>query len=360
MRNTLAPERERRGWTQGRLAEAVGISRQSYSSIEAGRTTPSTEIALRLARVLGVPVETLFRLPDPPAEQLRARGAIGVLAVGARVRLSRVAGEWVAYEAGDGERSVGAADGVVRRVEGDELWVSLVRDRPLEADLTVVGCDPAFAIVAEWLRRERGIEVVWRPLASVAALEALARGEAHVAGAHLRDPESGESNGRWVRASLTFPCTRVVFAEWEQGILVPTGNPAGIRGVADLSRPDLRIVNRELGSGSRILLDEELAAAGVPTEAVRGYGSAARGHLAVGEAIATGLADAGIAIRAAGVAYGLEVQPIRWEPYELIVPDHFLDLPAVGALLEALRRPEIRSQVELLEGYDVGRMGSPA
>ncbi len=360
LENRLAGERARRGWTQARAAEAAGISRQSYAAVESGAAVPSTEVALRLALALGMSVEELFRLPGAPAETVRASWAGDRPAPGRRVRLSRVAGRWIAFPAGEGERPVRPADGVVAAVEDGRVRVSLLPDRPPPAELTVVGCDPAFGIVAEALRRERGSEVAWSARGSRAAIEGLARGEAHVAGAHLQDPATGEGNARWIRELVPFPCTRVSFAVWEQGLLLPPGNPAGISGVADLRRPGIRFLNRESGSGSRMLLDAELKAAGVPPSSVAGYATAARGHLALGEAIAAGLADAGVGIRAAGAAFGLEVLPLRSEAYELIVPDHFLDLPAVGALLDVLRRPGVRAQVEALQGYDAAHMGAPA
>ena len=356
----LAGARATRGWSQARLAAAAGISRQSYAAIETGNAVPSTEVALRLARVLGTTVEGLFRLPNLPAERIEAILAGEGEPLGRRVRLARVAGRIVAWPTGQAERPNAAAAGVVCGGAGVEVSVSLLADRPPVADLAVVGCDPAFGIVAEALRGEAGVEVVWSQRGSRAAIGALARGEAHVAGAHLRDPETGEMNGPWLREAVPFPCTRVHFAIWEQGLLVTAGNPAGITAISDLARPDLRFLNREPGSGSRMLLDESLVTAGLAGDAIVGYETAARGHLAVGEAIASGLADAGVGIRAAGAAFGLDVVPLRAEAYELIIPDHFLDLPAVGALLDLLRRPGIRAQVDALQGYDTVGMGRNA
>jgi putative molybdopterin biosynthesis protein len=217
-----------------------------------------------------------------------------------------------------------------------------------------------FGIVADALRRERGIEVAWWSRGSRGAIEALARGEAHVAGAHLVDPRTGEPNGPWLRELVPFPCTRIAYANWEQGLLVPWGNPAGLTGIADIAQGRVRFVNREPGSGSRALLDEQLAAAGISSSEIAGYDTMARSHLAVGEAIAARMADAGVAIRAAGAAYGLDVIPLRTERYELIVPNHLLDLPAIGALLEVLKRPAIRAQVEAMQGYDAAGMGEPS
>lgn len=361
LHNTLAAERERMGWSQARAAEAAGISRQSYAAIEAGRAVPSTEIALRLAAALGRPVTRLFRLPDEPAPRRRAvwSGTRGALP-GDRVRLTPIGGRWIAHPCAEAHRPEGGADGVVEGGEGPEVVVRLLADPPPPAQVAVVGCDPAFGIVADALRRERGVEVDWSQRGSRAALETLARGEAHLAGVHLLDPVSGSWNGRWVGELVPFPCTRVAFAVWEQALLVRPDVASRVQGVGDLASGGIRLLNREEGSGSRALLDEALQAAGVEPASVPGYATAAPGHLAVADGIAAGAADAGVAIRAAGRSRGLEALPLRQEAYELVVPDHFLELPAVQALLDLLRRPGIRAQVEALGGYDGAGMGGVA
>lgn len=343
------------------MAEAAGISRQSYAAIEAGTAVPSTEVALRLAQALGRTVEELFRLPGrPAAERLAAWAGSTPAAPGRRVRLTSIAGRWVAHPVDEAHRPTPPADGVVAGlVDGETIAVRLLPDPPPPSELVVMGCDPAFGIVVEALRRERGIEVTWTQRGSVGALAALARGEAHVVGAHLRDPMTGEGNARWIREIVPFPCTRIAFAVWEQGLLVRPGDSTRISGPADLARPDIRIINREEGSGSRMLLDEALAAAQIDPSSIAGYDTRATSHFAVAEIVASGAADVGVGIRAAGVAWGLNVLPLRREEYELIVPNHFLDLPAVGALLDILRRPGTRAQVEALQGYDGQRMGLP-
>jgi molybdate-binding protein len=244
--------------------------------------------------------------------------------------------------------------------DAQEVRVELFPDAPPPSGLAVVGCDPAFGIVADELRRERGIEVSWSQRGSRAALVALARGEAHMAGVHLLDLPSGRWNEASVRELVPFSCTRVTFAAWEQGLLVRPDARRRIGGIGDLAEGRARLLNREPGSGSRALLDDVLAEAGVEPATVEGYGTTARSHLSVADGIAAGAADAGVAILAAGRARGLEVLPLREEAYELVIPDHFLDLPDVDALLDALRRPGIRAQVEALGGYDGAGMGSVA
>jgi len=356
--NQLAVERERLGWSQSRMAAAAGISRQSYAAIEAGRSVPSTEVALRLSVALGRPVSELFSLPDQPAERRAAVWAGATVPVpGRRVRLTRIGGRWIAHPCDEGHRPEGPADGVVEGIDRSEVAVRLFSDTPAPSALAVVGCDPAFGIVAEGLRREHGIEVSWSQGGSRAALVALARGEAHLIGTHLRDADSGEWNGPWVRRLVPFPCTRFSFAVWEQGLLSRPDPGHRIGGVGDLADGRARLLNREEGSGSRALLDEALAEAGVDPSGVEGYATTAQGHLSVADGIASGAADAGVATRAAGISRALDFLPLREEAYELVVPDHFLDLPAVDALLGLLRRAGIRAQVEALGGYDATKMG---
>src|SRR5204863_2261861 len=160
------------------------------------------------------------------------------------------------------------------------------------------------ALVAEHLRRRAQVELAWDNAGSRAALQALARGEAHLAGSHLRDAASGAFNLPFVARLVPFPCTVVAFAVWDEGLVVAPGNPLGLRRAEDLARTGLRVANREPGSGARALLDAELTRLGVSPQAVRGYQTAYPGHLAVAEAVALGLADAGVAIRAAAIAVG--------------------------------------------------------
>jgi molybdate-binding protein/DNA-binding XRE family transcriptional regulator len=392
LRNFLLAERQARGWTQEQTARAVGITRQGYAAVEAGTSVPSTEVALRLGQVLGRSVESLFFLPESPRERVIARwaggaggagrvndagamagtsgrGAAGAAAgtvgaggaevpIGQRVRLYRVGGELFARPVGDGDALGHPADGTtVAPLVGGSVEVALLADRPAEPVLAVAGCDPAMGLVTDVLRRERGMESVRVHAGSRAALAALAAGEVHVAGAHLRDPATGEFNEAAVRESVPFPCTRVSFAWWEQGLFVAPGNPLDLRDVSGLRRPDVRLLNREPGSGSRALLDERLAEAGIPGETIPGYETRARGHMAVAQAIASGLADVGVGIRAAARSYGLDLVQLDTERYDLVIPNHFLELPAVGALLDALRNSGVRAQVEALGGYDISVMG---
>lgn len=146
----------------------------------------------------------------------------------------------------------------------------------------------------------------------------------------------------------------VTFAVWEQGRMVAAGNPKGIHTVADLVHQDVTLSNREPGSGARGLLEAELARPGLAPHATIGYRTEVRGHRAAAEAVAAGLADAAVGVRAAAYALGLDFVPLARERYDLVTPARFRDLPAVQAVLETLTS---RLEVEALGGYDASRRG---
>jgi molybdate-binding protein len=194
-------------------------------------------------------------------------------------------------------------------------------------------------------------------MGSTAALEALERGEVHVAGLHLVDARSGEANVPFVRRHLGGAVTLVTFASWEVGLLVRKGNPKSIRGPHDLARRDVKLVNREEGAGVRLLLDQRLKAEGVRPSQVRGYRDVALSHLDVGRRIAEGAADVGVGIEAIARLLGLDFVPLQTERYDLVIPAVHLTHPGVSRLLEALARREVRAEIEALGGYSTGQTG---
>ena len=370
--NDLKRFRQQAQFSQQTLAGLAGISRQAYAALEASTATPSTVVAFRLARALGTRVDGLFSLADdaPPSVQAELVGAvdsseyIGRSAPHRRVRLVQVGHRMLAQPLLGTlavRQTLVEADGLI---QSDPGVGNLVEVQPFDAaeartpTLVMLGCDPAVAIVENELAR-LGIRLVWAEQGSYQALAGLARGEAHVAGCHLKDDASGIYNLSWVRRLIPFPCTLVTFADWQQGLVVAPGNPKDIRGVADLARPEVTIVNRPAGSGSRSLLDRLLQQNGIPTAEVAGYGHEVGGHLAVASAVASGLADAGVAVQSVAAALALGFVPLEEERYDLVIPDHFLNQPEVQVLLDLLDRPALHRRVESLGGYDVSSMGNP-
>jgi putative molybdopterin biosynthesis protein len=149
----------------------------------------------------------------------------------------------------------------------------------------------------------------------------------------------------------------VTFAVWEQGFVVAAGNPKSIRTVEDLTRKDVRTMNREKGAGSRELLDRLLHQAGIPTDRLNGYDRIAYGHLPAALAVSLGDADCCIATRSAARAFGLGFVPLATERYDLVLRRQYSKLPAVEALLDTLNRASIRRKLEILAGYDTRHTG---
>ena len=354
--------RAARGLSQNELAVRAGISRQALGAIEAGQYQPGVSVALALARELGETVEALFGAQSP--EQIDAALPRETsVAGGTRVALARVGGKVVAVPTAPVRHHLTAADGIVSRVSGRHASVaSYVSAAEIDATLLVAGCDPAVALLADWVaRRHAPVRIVALARGSIGALEALLGGRAHVAGVHLRDTRSGEYNTGPVRRALGNRRTTIVrFASWELGLATAPGNPLGIRGFADLARPRLRIVNRERGAGARIALDDALAALKLKPAAIAGYEREAGGHLEVALAIAAGQGDVGVTLRVAGEAYGLGFVPIREERYDLAVPAGEMSSAPVRAMLEAVNSSRFASEVAGLCGYDTREMGAVA
>jgi molybdate-binding protein/DNA-binding XRE family transcriptional regulator len=363
LETSLLDLRTSAGKSQAQLADDAGISRQAYSAIEHGTSTPSTDVALRLAAALDATVESLFRLRQPRSPETARLTEPLPADILVRADVHRVGNRWIARPlTGSPARpavtkSLPLANALVRpSVIAGEADIDLMEQSTANA-LVAVGCDPSVAVVAAHLQ-SRGVELSWHEMGSAAALQELARGHAHVAGCHLLDRQTGQYNLPAIARYLPYPTTVVTFAVWDQGLVVAPGNPKQVRGVEDLARPGILTVNREAGSGSRTLLDDALAGAGIDAEHVAGYDREARSHLSVAEAVSVGLADTGVAVRAAAIALGLDFVPLGQERYDLVIPNHYLDEDAIGELLAALRRPGLQRQIEALGGYDVARMGN--
>ncbi|HEY6419476.1 MAG TPA: substrate-binding domain-containing protein [Candidatus Binataceae bacterium] len=357
--------RTARRLTQSVLAARAGISRQALGAIESGTYRPGVSVALSLARELGTNVENLFgaeadESPRHVAASFDDRDAPRGRISRTRVALGRVGGRVVAVAQVAARLALAPAGGVLEKAAGNRAEVAtfLSRDE-VDSTLLIAGCDPGVAILAEWLARQRSpVGAISLAGSSRKALTDLLQGRVHAAGVHLRDAKSGEYNLGPVRQALGKRRAVVInFAQWEMGLATASGNPHGLRGFADLARPNLKIVNRELGSGARAALDEALKSLGLPAARVAGYNCELGGHLQVAAAIANGEGDAGVTIRVAAEAYGLDFVPDRVERYDLVIPQREMDSAPVVAMLDALTSRRFAREVSQLCAYDTDRMG---
>jgi molybdate-binding protein len=218
--------------------------------------------------------------------------------------------------------------------------------------------DLALNALAQRSQENTGLQLITQPVGSLDGLVALRQGIAQMSGCHLLDAQSGEYNLPFIRHLFPDrPVVLVTLAHREQGLLVAPGNPLRIRGVADLGREDVTLVNRNRGSGTRLWLDRQLELLGIPAERVHGFSQEARTHTAVATAIQHGRADAGLGLYAAARLAKLDFIPLFQERYDLALPDEEYREAGVQSLLDYLQSRQFRSLVDSLGGYDTHHTG---
>ncbi len=219
--------------------------------------------------------------------------------------------------------------------------------------------DLTLDLLAQFLAARDGrLRLMSANVGSLGGLVALRRGEAHLAGSHLLDPETGVYNDSYVGRYLPEQEVAVVtLVGREQGWIVPAGNPTGLTGWDDAANRDVRFVNRQRGAGTRCCSIMNWGNAALTPEQVHGYEREEYTHLAVAAAIASGTADAGLGIRAAARALELDFVPLAHEEYELVIPQAHYASDLLQPLLSLLHDGRFRQAVADMPGYDVAAMG---
>jgi len=193
---------------------------------------------------------------------------------------------------------------------------------------------------------------------SLGGILAIKNGNCHMAGSHLLDPETGEYNFPYIHTYLTGIEVKVIHLVFrEQGLMVQRENPKKLEGLDDLLRKDITFINRQKGSGTRILLDHTLKVLSLKTDQIRGYEKEEFTHMAVASTVASGIADAGLGILPAAKAMNLDFIPIAKERYDLIIPTLYLKDEKVRKVIESIRSDEFKRMVSQMGGYDVSRTG---
>ena len=289
-----------------------------------------------------------------------------------RVRLGQVGDRLVATPVQRGAGVISSlvrADGITlipRSVEGleagSEVQVQLLK--PIEEvrkTIVAIGShDMVLDLIASRLSRNAGGPGLSSAnVGSLGGLLAIRRGEAHIAGTHLMDEETGEYNVSFIKRYI--PNRRVALIHLvarTQGLMVKPGNPLGISSLSDLARADVSFVNRQRGSGTRVLLDFELSKLGLDASEVRGYSRQEYTHLAVAAAVSGGKADAGLGILPAARAMGLDFISLLSEEYDLVIPAEYYHSDLIGHMLDLIGTPDFQDEVEALGGYDTANMGA--
>ena len=288
-----------------------------------------------------------------------------------RVKLGRVGGKMVAtpLQRGAGViMSLAKADGLLlipRFSEGldagAEADVQLLRPlEEVENTIVAIGShDLTLDLMANALRRTNpGLTLSSSHIGSLGGLIALRRGEAHLAGSHLLDEDTNEYNVPFIHRYLSdVPVVLVNLVSRIQGLMVPPGNPLSIHALEDLARPEVGFVNRQRGSGTRVLLDYKLKELGISPEQVTGYEREEYSHLAVAAAVKSGSVSTGLGILSAATALGLEFIPLLDERYDLVIPRVHYKSDLLQPLLALLQNENFRHEVDALGGYRTEDMG---
>ncbi len=345
--------------SQAELADLVGVRRQAIYDMESGRYTPNTAIALRLARELKCRVEDLFLILDDTEQTVTLAEKIDK--PGARVSVVRIKDRLVAYPQ-DGRwllsEGFQSADGLLEPAGGS---VRMLQDEAkLGKKILLLGCDPAFSILhAHVARHGGGAEILCRFASSKRAVEGLKAGRAHLAAAHLHNTGNAEANVVMTKSILKDSKATVIgFSLFEEGLMLTPGNPFNLRSVADLNKNGLRFINREHGAAIRVLLDDQLQHHGISVDTIHGYQRVTTSHIEGAQAVAFGLADAALGLRAVAVAYRLDFCPIQFVRCDLIIGHEFTEHPAVQVLLDVLQTHAFRRDLASLPGYEATMTGT--
>jgi putative molybdopterin biosynthesis protein len=289
-----------------------------------------------------------------------------------RVKLGRVGDTLVASSLPRGAGSITTlteADGMIQipsHVEGiqagEVVEAELLREQaPIENTVVVVGShDNTLDVLANQMRvKDCRFGLSSSNVGSLGGLMALRSGYCHTAGCHLLDTETGVYNVSYIKRYLPAMQVKLINLVYrEQGLMVLPGNPKGITGIEDLAREGTTFVNRQVGSGTRILLDYRMSELQIMPEAIKGYDQEEFTHMSVAVNVLSGAADAGLGIYAAAKALGLDFVPMVTEEYDLVIPEQFFEDEKIQLMLEVIRSSAFKGYVQKMGGYDISKTGT--
>ena len=289
-----------------------------------------------------------------------------------RVKLGKVGNRIVAIPLPRGAGSITSiteADGIIRvpnHVEGLNPQESVAAEllRPLSAienTIVVVGShDNTLDILADEMKIKRGnLTLSSSHVGSMGGIMAIKKGGCHLAGSHLLDTEDDTYNISYIKKYL--PDVRIKLFNLvlrDQGLIIPSGNPKGITGIGDLCREDITFINRQIGSGTRILLDYRLKQLHLDPETIIGYQNEEFTHMSVAVAVLSGSVDVGLGISAAAKALNLDFIPVVTEQYDLVIPEVYFESKNIQILLDTIHSTTFKKRVEALGGYSTAKTGT--
>ena len=236
--------------------------------------------------------------------------------------------------------------------------------RPLASirqTIVIVGShDNTLDVLADRIRAKHShLTISSSHVGSMGGLMAIKRGVCHVAGSHLLDTTDGSYNVSYIKKYLSQTNVRLIhLVQRDQGLIVRRGNPKSIKGIEDLARREISFINRQPGSGTRILLDYRLNQIGLNPEDINGYRHEEFTHMAVAVSVLSGMVDTGLGIYAAAKALELDFIPVVTEAYDLIIPQAYFESESIQSMLEIINSPDFQHRAEELGGYSTQKTGS--
>jgi putative molybdopterin biosynthesis protein len=321
-----------------------------------------------LASFLGQPEEPRQTAAAQPTRKMASKLGLEEFV---RVKLGEVDGRIVATPLPRGAGSITSiteADGIIRIPadtegirENEPVTAELLKPlSELRRTIVIVGShDNTLDVLADQLKAAPGgISLSSSHVGSMGGLMAIKRGACHLAGSHLLDSADGTYNTSYIRKYLPGRSIKLVnLVHRDNGLILRRGNPKAIRGIEDLTRPEVTFINRQGGSGTRILLDYRLKQLGIDPAAIAGYGTEEFTHMSVAVAVLSGSADAGLGIYAAAKALGLDFIPVVTEIYDLVIPAEYYATENMRVLLDIITSAEFKRRVEALGGYSTRHTG---
>ena len=270
------------------------------------------------------------------------------LAKGGKLPCTRVTGKWVFPKKLIDEWIEENSRGVVQKN----------RERQRDYLLATGSDDPSLGVLRDlYMSRKSPAALFMATVGSSAGLTALRDGVTDFALAHLLDPDTGEYNLPFIHKTVTADVAVVQCFRRELGLLVRPGNPLGLRTLADLTQPGVRMINRQPGSGTRHYVDQEFSKLGVDPKTIKGYDDSVVTHLGTGLRLLRQEADVGVATRSTAHLLRLHFVPLTEERFDIVIPKERFFFPSVQLLLEIVGSREFRSRVEAIGGYDTSESG---
>ena len=288
-----------------------------------------------------------------------------------RVKIGAVDDRLIASQLPRGAGSITTiteADGIIRipahvegLAEGETVTAELLRPlASIKNTVVITGShDNTLDVLADQIRRTNpGVSISSSHVGSMGGLMAIKKGACHMGGAHLLSPEDGSYNISYLQKYLPDVKVHLInLVMREQGLIIPKGNPKGIKSLSDVAGKSLVFMNRQPGAGTRILFDYQLEKLGLTRDRIKGYANEEYTHMSVAVAVLSGRADAGLGIYAAAKALDLDFIPVITESYDLVIPDRFIATDKVQVLLDTIRSQQFKQRVAALGGYGTEKTG---